>query len=117
MTWRRLIIVGVMHLAMLALVPPAAAQETDDGAEDTGSVDCPDADGLGASLVNNICWDCIFPIRIAGADISLGESFVPARAARAPVCVCGNCVGFTVGMWEPARMVELVRETRPARRP
>ena len=57
-----------------------------DGAEGTGSIDCPEADGLGASLVNNICWDCIFPIRIAGADISLGDSFVPARAARTPVC-------------------------------
>jgi conjugal transfer pilus assembly protein TraU len=110
MTWRHLILAGLMHLTMLMFVLPAFAQETDDGAEDTGSVDCPDADGLGASLVNNICWDCIFPIRIAGADISLGDSFVPARAARSPVCLCGNCVGFTVGMWEPARMVELVRK-------
>ena len=117
MTWRRLILAGLMHLVHArdpSRRPPRRKRTTT--TEDAGSVDCPDADGLGASLVNNICWDCIFPIRIAGADISLGDSFVPARAARAPVCVCGNCVGFTVGMWEPARMVELVRGNPHARR-
>ena len=98
MICRSFILAGLIHLAMLAFIPPAAAQGTDDDTQDAGSVDCPDADGLGASLVNNICWDCIFPIRIAGADISLGDSFVPARAASTPVCVCSNCVGFTVGM-------------------
>ncbi len=109
MSWRILAIAVIAVFALPAWSPPLLAQETDDG-DDTGSIDCPDADGLGASLVSNICWDCIFPIRIAGADIALGDGIIPARAARSPICVCGNCVGFTVGMWEPARMVELVRK-------
>ena len=111
MTWYRSVLVGMFQFLVLVSAMPASSQDGDEGADDTSSVDCPDADGLGAALVNNVCYDCIFPIRIAGADISLGDSFVPARAAQAPLCFCqANCIGITIGMWEPARMVELVRK-------
>lgn len=109
MTWHRFALSTLFALSLLVDAVPAAAQDTDDAAEEEGSITCPDADGLGSSLVNNVCYDCIFPIRIAGVDISLGDSFVPARAASAPVCTCNDCIGYTAGMWEPARMVELVR--------
>ena len=112
MTVRRLLSMMVILIGGLVASPPAISQEAGDGSEEAGGIDCPDADGLGASLVSNICWDCIFPIRIVGVDIQVGDGFVPARAASAPVCICGNCIGYTAGMWEPARMVELV--TKPS---
>ncbi|MGI9505773.1 MAG: TraU family protein [Geminicoccaceae bacterium] len=109
MMWFRWVAASFVLIGIV--VSQAAAQEADgDDLSEFGSDDCPDADGLGPSLLSNVCFDCIFPIRIAGADLNLGDGIIPARAARAPVCTCGNCVGFTVGMWEPARMVELVRK-------
>lgn len=87
MTWHRLLLAGLVHLALVALASPAASQDADDGTDDTGSIDCPDADGLGAALVNNVCYDCIFPIRIAGVDISLGDSFAPPRRRSAPAAI------------------------------
>ena len=109
MRFCRLLAIVVVQIGVLALSQTSFGQEAGDGVDDTFSgVDCPDADALGSSLVSNVCWDCIFPIRIAGSEIASGDGFVPARAATTSVCGCANCIGYTAGIWEPARMVELV---------
>jgi len=74
---------------------------------------CPDAGLLSGKLITDICWDCIFPIRIAGATMG-GEGTVPPGASDEKLCRCDDAFGmpqFGVGfsMWMPSRVVELVR--------
>lgn len=74
---------------------------------------CPNAKLISEKLITDICWGCIFPIRMMG--ISLGGGTVPEGAAKNPFCLCFDNLGipepgFTVGMWEPARIVETVRQ-------
>jgi conjugal transfer pilus assembly protein TraU len=71
---------------------------------------CPNAELLSAKLVTDICWGCLFPIRIAGVPFGGG----PPGASNQSVCACNDDLGvprpgWTSGMWEPARIVELVR--------
>lgn len=96
---------AVPILALMTLI--AAAQPA--AADYTG---CPDAGVLSAKLITDVCWDCIFPIRIAGTSIGSGR--VPPGAADSALCTCQDDQGIpepgiTMGMWEPARLVELVR--------
>jgi conjugal transfer pilus assembly protein TraU len=75
------------------------------------AVDCDSAPVIGASLFTDFCWDCVFPIRIAGVGGGPGDA--PARANSQPLCLCQDAlgvphVGVTISLWEPARIVELV---------
>ncbi|MGI9303498.1 MAG: TrbC family F-type conjugative pilus assembly protein, partial [Gammaproteobacteria bacterium] len=47
-------------------------------AQGADTLTCPDA-GVIESFMTNVCWDCIFPIRIAGTDIGPGRA--PPSAA------------------------------------
>jgi hypothetical protein len=61
-------------------------------------------DGL-RTVEDRLCWACLFPVRIAGLPIGGGQ--VPAGAATSAFCGCATGAGFTIGMWEPARIIEL----------
>lgn len=84
----------------------------------TSKLTCPDSKLISGKLITKICWRCIFPIKIAG-KISIGGEEPPSasgiyKPANQPACVCTDNngvphVGFTLGMWEPARLIELVR--------
>ena len=91
----------LLALALLGSRPATAA--------DPG---CPDAELFSAKLLTDICWSCLFPIRIAGLSIGGGER--PAGASEAVLCACNDALGvprpgMVVGMWEPAWIVELTR--------
>ena len=62
--------------------------------------------------VTDVCWSCIFPIRVAGARLSANGVTDPTTDAPA-VCTCGAGAGLRVGLnmsfWEPLRTVEIVR--------
>lgn len=93
---------AALALALAAPAPRAAA---------TG---CDDAQIFLASLLTSICWDCIFPIRIAGAALGPGSGRIPSKASSRPICLCRDglgmpSVGITISMWEPARLIEVVR--------
>jgi conjugal transfer pilus assembly protein TraU len=98
-----LVLPALVVCAALALAPrPAVAADAT----------CPDAELLSGKLITDVCWSCLFPIRIAGVPIGGGE--VPAGASDAAVCACDDGLGmprpgFTIGLWEPARIIELVR--------
>ena len=71
---------------------------------------CPDAGLLSGKLLTDVCWGCLFPIRIGGLAIGGGE--VPARAAGAALCSCRDPLGvphpgLVTSLWEPARVIEL----------
>ncbi|KDR25591.1 MULTISPECIES: TraU family protein [Caballeronia] len=62
------------------------------------------------NLINDVCYDCIFPISIMGGFINLGVSSqdYDTGASSFPVCVCANnlSVGSPVSFWEPRYMVD-----------
>ena len=97
---------------LLGFGPLAVADTLDDATDDLGNAVCPDAELLGPKLITDICWSCLFPLRIAGAAIGSGP--VPGNAAKQSLCACTDALGVpsagvVIGMWEPARIVELVR--------
>lgn len=65
--------------------------------------------------VNDIAWDCIFPISIGGFPIDYGEH-PPDTPTTQFFCQCsgqgmfGVGLGFMVSFWEPARMVDTVSD-------
>lgn len=63
--------------------------------------------------VTDVCWSCVFPIKIAGA-VPLGASSLPdPHLDVPPACVCASGVqsriGVSVSFYEPIRTVEIVR--------
>lgn len=67
--------------------------------------------------VTDVCWQCMFPIKIG--EIPLGEAGItctlPVLGGETPICTCPIPVppfvkvGASVVFWEPARIVEVVR--------
>jgi conjugal transfer pilus assembly protein TraU len=73
---------------------------------------CADAELWSGKLITDICWSCLFPIRAAGA--SLGGGNVPSIATDQKFCFCTDPLGLpqlgmTLGLWNPARLIEVVR--------
>jgi len=71
---------------------------------------CPDASVFSNRMVSSVCWECLFPIRIAGADMGSQGNKAPSRAAGG-FCYCPGCgfygrFGVTVGYWSPSRIWE-----------
>lgn len=65
------------------------------------------------NLINDICWSCIFPLRVAGGEfIRMDQEDENFGASNRSVCSCSNParVGVPVAFWEPVRMVEVVRK-------
>ena len=62
--------------------------------------------------VTDVCWDCVFPIKVGGAQLSKDGINDPVTDASA-VCVCQKGVMLAAGMnlsfFEPLRTVEIVR--------
>ena len=76
---------------------------------------CPDAEVWSGKLITDICWGCLFPIRIAGGAMGSGD--YPSSATDQVFCTCNDPngipdVGMTLGLWSPARMIELVTTER-----
>lgn len=63
--------------------------------------------------VTDVCWSCLFPMKVAGVRVSSSGVTDPETDAPA-VCTCqrGPAVvpGFNMSFWEPLRTVEIVRE-------
>ncbi|EHQ4792205.1 TraU family protein, partial [Salmonella enterica] len=75
---------------------------------------CQNAEVIGGKLITDICWSCLFPIKIAGVSISGGGGVVPSDAVTSPLCACNDNLGVprpgvTTSMWEPARLIEFQR--------
>lgn len=76
---------------------------------------CPDAGVFGTGMITKVCWSCLFPLVVGGVRLGgSGEDVPPGAADPAPLCLCqdNNGVyypGVPVGMWKPARLIEVVR--------
>lgn len=65
------------------------------------------------NLINDVCWSCIFPLRVAGGQfVGMNQEDENFGASNNPVCSCANPprIGVPVAFWEPVRMVEVVRK-------
>jgi conjugal transfer pilus assembly protein TraU len=65
------------------------------------------------NLVDDVCWSCMYPLRIAGGTfVSMGQEDTNFDASNSPVCTCSNPprIGVPVAFWEPVRMIEVVRK-------
>ncbi len=60
--------------------------------------------------VTDICWQCIFPFKIGGIPMTDSSLDSPTEKIKSPVCLCGSNIGLTASFWEPARMVETVKD-------
>lgn len=105
-------------LLMAIILPSTVAYSdtiTDSSTTDSSKLLCPDAQFWGKAMLTDVCWSCMFPIRLFGATIHDGDNFVPDGATEKTFCSCdGNSVipafGVTAGAWLPARLVEVVRK-------
>jgi conjugal transfer pilus assembly protein TraU len=99
----------------------------------TGGAKCPSSHLLGAGLFDKVCWTCMFPVYLFGRlPISTGDKEAPfARYMSLPdagtrgtapeghntsmACTCGTGLntrfGYSVGLWVPARVIELTRQS------
>lgn len=75
---------------------------------------CSNAEVLGPKLITDICWSCLFPLKVAGFSLSGGDGGAPSDAANSPACACDDNLGLPrpgipMSLWEPARLVEFQR--------
>nr|WP_298058521.1 TraU family protein [uncultured Halomonas sp.] len=96
---------GALSLAGAALLAAPAYAEPG----------CTDAQVLGPKMISNVCWSCMMPIRVAGVPLNGSNSGAPSGHHSSPLCMCESSdhgfktPGFTISMWEPARLIELQR--------
>jgi conjugal transfer pilus assembly protein TraU len=60
--------------------------------------------------ISDICWKCLFPIKMAGFTLAKGGPD-PAGVNKL-LCACGKPIpriGIPVSFWEPARLVDVTR--------
>ena len=78
----------------------------------SASSDCP---GKIINPITDICWKCVFPIRIAGVKVAKGGPD-PDSAPKRPICFCKGknlpipVPGIPVSFWEPVRLLDVVRK-------
>lgn len=60
-------------------------------------------------LVNDICWSCMFPIKLMGVTLVGGEDYDSNPNGNSPFCLCPNQlkVGMPVSFWEMAYMTDV----------
>lgn len=61
--------------------------------------------------ITDVCWWCIFPIRIGGIKVTLGFNNIDYSDVSSPICVCMTPlprIGLTVSLWEAPRLAETV---------
>lgn len=66
--------------------------------------------------ITEVCWHCIFPIKIAGITIFPSDLPDAPDPADAPVCACPAPppifwrIGIPISFYEPARFIETVKD-------
>ena len=96
---RRWFIAALCALATAALAPTGEAAAA--------------CRGRFANPITDICWSCIFPLKLGGFDLATFNQESWNTGIDDFVCACPGpppTIGVTAGFWEPVRMVEVVAE-------
>ncbi len=97
-------------MALLLCSSPILAEEINNRLGE-----CKDAKVLTGSMIADTPWDAMYPIKLLGFQISPTGSGAPSNSSSKTMCSCEDDLGifvpgFTQSMYEPARIIELVRE-------
>ena len=60
--------------------------------------------------ITDVCWQCIYPIRMGGVTIMGSDIDTPPDDISNPFCACGMTLGLSTSFWEPARIIETVKD-------
>jgi conjugal transfer pilus assembly protein TraU len=65
--------------------------------------------------ISDICWKCLFPLRIASIEIVGSNMAGDKKTVKNPLCFCarpplGNLPGVPISFWEPVRLIDVTRE-------
>ncbi len=64
-------------------------------------------------IVASTCYECMFPITIAGMPLIHGPMSDPSPSVKKPICVCDDPfprVGIPISFFEPSRLIEVVSD-------
>lgn len=95
-------------LAILLILAGLAAPDADAQAAKTPTT----CVGKFPNPITDICWSCILPISLGGVTMAnLGGQEDTDNPSNL-ICSCGvnPVIGLSIGFWEPARHVEVVRK-------
>ncbi len=73
----------------------------------------PECTGKFPNIISDICWECMFPIRVGG--VKLSSSGEEANGNKRSLCLCPKppfgqpTPGIVVSYFEPVRMVDVTR--------
>lgn len=67
--------------------------------------------------MSDICWQCLFPLKIASVTVVSGDVSDPDDGQQNVICTCPSInpatgyrsVGIPISYWEPARLVDVTR--------
>ena len=68
------------------------------------------------TTLGSMCWNCIFPISIAGIPVINGPMPDSPTAVRSPICMCPAPpplfyrIGFPIGYYEPSRSIDVNKD-------
>jgi len=109
-------IVAAFLLATASLLAAAQAPTVDPDPDDgIDGLLCPNSDLWGTNLFTNICWGCIFPIKICGGvTIRAGAREIPDEASTSSICSCPDPLGIPspgchVGYFEHSHLIDVTR--------
>ena len=66
-----------------------------------------------SDIISDLCYECIFPITVAGVTLIQGPMDDPNPSSRTPICICTDPfprIGIPVSYFEPSRIIEVVSE-------
>ena len=89
-------------LSFLALLPPVSAFAQA-------------CTGRFVNPLTDVCWECLFPISIGAVGIGAAAGAPDTPNPPFPICYCGTPIpriGLTIGLWEPARLIDVSRAPR-----
>ena len=70
--------------------------------------------GAFPNVIKDICWDCMFPIKLSGGILNFGSvgTDYDTGASNAPICACIQTlsVGSPMAFWEPTYMVDVTNK-------
>lgn len=80
----------------------------------TGASNCA---GKFVNPITDICWSCIFPIKIGGITVASEDGAEDKTKSPPALCLCMRNVGgtklpvpgITLGLWEPVRLIDVTR--------
>ena len=97
------------------LSSPCLAQTNEDIA-DSVETTCPNSQLISGKMLTDICWKCVFPIRISGVTISgsVNADNRPSGASDRKLCICTDGLGVphpgvVTSFWQPAYVFEFMR--------